>query len=1228
LPADAYRQTQLFVPQRQRAACPLFSRADGQVLTLIARNDATGDQVIRYVYGTTLADSLVARADLLRAVIYPDADDSVDLANGRDGIYDRVQYRYNRLGQRTELADQNGTVHAYDFDAAGRLVQDRVTTLGQGVDSAVRRVQRQYGLRGELRRVTSFDASPTGEGLMTSDVQFDYNAFGLLDEEVQSHAGQSPQTVRYTYADGTQGHVRRTGLVYPNGRLLRYEYQDPAADALNRPSSLADDLSGQPQDLARYQYLGRNQVVEIEYPQPDMLFTLAERPEPDPYDGLDRFGRIVDMRWYGREEGTPSVEPAVRPLLEEVRYGYDRAGNRTWREMPVAESMGVDLDELYGYDGLHRLTDFDRGQLNGTHDRIDAPSRKQHWHLDATGNWSRFIDYNPTASDGGNEPQPVAWLDGWSKRKRITVDRSLLDAALADFPLLVAFDDDVELAQAQSDGADLRFTAADGVTLLTHERIEFEVSDAKAGGRFWVRLPQLSPDAPVTLYLYYGKADAQTATNPPGTWSSDYRGVWHFHGSSYTSSTGAGPQLTPHGNPVPLNTPWGRGLQFMFGRHQYLSASNSPQTDLSGVSAMTVSAWLKVSTAGAVAIHAGQYALETANLPDAGGKAVRFSLYADPQNVVSAQSEIPAPADSQWHLVTGVYDGVDLRLYVDGIFQPSSTNPTSYSQPVRTVATDFTVAARSSGGVQTNYFGGPITELRLSSVARSAAWIKFEYHNQNDAGNLLTWSEEQEPLPPAPPACPLLDQTRQHNAVNEILRFDATVGPVWSSPRYDRAGNMTRLPQPSDPRQSYTAVYDAWNRLVRLTDTLTGAMIAEYGYDGLNRRTLANEYSGGQLSDTRHFYYSDTWQVLERRVGDRCERQSVWGFRHIDDLVTHDQNLQTTGTSTERCFAIQDANWNVVGIVDLIDDDVVKRCVYTAYGTPESLTSRYVGHSNGDAGSNDIGLFAGHCYDAKTDFLLCRTRYYSPASGAFASRDLIAYRSRDISLYRYVHSSPLVANDSLGLAWWVYDFILHYWMGGGRGVTLTGTGIFETWKSRVQSQLDQQAVDTKLAIEGIALDCNRTSTRLKGKRDFSVDTYSRSALSDGVLYVLGGSAIHLEYECYANYDCICCPGADAKQVKSVWYHCQFAWSLDDSFENPLDIGGPYYVDHTAEREACYAKCKSDIPDSNLPLYWLRAECYARCGQKYPVTELPLATPYKITEHWNTAETWKRDIACN
>ncbi|MFO0918068.1 MAG: hypothetical protein U0872_07115 [Planctomycetaceae bacterium] len=63
-----------------------------------------------------------------------------------------------------------------------------------------------------------------------------------------------------------------------------------------------------------------------------------------------------------------------------------------------------------------------------------------------------------------------------------------------------------------------------------------------------------------------------------------------------------------------------------------------------------------------------------------------------------------------------------------------------------------------------------------------------------------------------------LVQSRTANPVNEITGIANSVGSAWAQPVYYPNGNMTTLLQPADPGSSYTATYDAWNRLVTLAD--------------------------------------------------------------------------------------------------------------------------------------------------------------------------------------------------------------------------------------------------------------------------------------------------------------------------------------------------------------------------------------------------------------------------
>ena len=75
---------------------------------------------------------------------------------------------------------------------------------------------------------------------------------------------------------------------------------------------------------------------------------------------------------------------------------------------------------------------------------------------------------------------------------------------------------------------------------------------------------------------------------------------------------------------------------------------------------------------------------------------------------------------------------------------------------------------------------------------------------------------------------------------------------------------------------------------MKLVDDDTSDTVAEYQYDGANRRTVQKSYAGGVLDETRHLYYTQPsqWQVVEERVDAETDpdRQFVWGLRYIDDL--------------------------------------------------------------------------------------------------------------------------------------------------------------------------------------------------------------------------------------------------------------------------------------------------------------------------------------------------------
>jgi hypothetical protein len=76
---------------------------------------------------------------------------------------------------------------------------------------------------------------------------------------------------------------------------------------------------------------------------------------------------VKDNRWYNY--GTSSD-------TDRIKYGYDRNGNRTYRENTVATANSAKFDEQYLYDLLDRLKHMDRGQLTALKDSITNRSEK------------------------------------------------------------------------------------------------------------------------------------------------------------------------------------------------------------------------------------------------------------------------------------------------------------------------------------------------------------------------------------------------------------------------------------------------------------------------------------------------------------------------------------------------------------------------------------------------------------------------------------------------------------------------------------------------------------------------------------------------------------------------------------------------------------------------------------------------------------------------------------
>ncbi|MCX7428827.1 MAG: autotransporter-associated beta strand repeat-containing protein [Planctomycetia bacterium] len=251
--------------------------------------------------------------------------------------------------------------------------------------------------------------------------------------------------------------------------------------------------------------------------------------------------------------------------------------------------------------------------------------------------------------------------------------------------------------------------------------------------------------------------------------------------------------------------------------------------------------------------------------------------------------------------------------------------------------------------------------------------------------------------------------TGTYNAANEMTPTGEGGDP------YDAAGNMTTL------ESGDTAVYDAWNRLVKVLDGET--VLQQNEYDGTNRRIqVFTEFDGSTPERVVDDYHAGQ-QTIESDVTADGNRdggyQTIWSPRYIDSAILRD-TLNTAGTAivaAERVFYLADANYNVTALVKYSqvtsDWEVAERYTYTPYG---EVTYRNAATwvAVGSSANNNTTLYTGRELDLLTTLYYYRARYYDAHLERFIGRDPIGYQG-GINLYAYVGDRPLVRTDPSGM---------------------------------------------------------------------------------------------------------------------------------------------------------------------------------------------------------------------
>lgn len=340
----------------------------------------------------------------------------------------------------------------------------------------------------------------------------------------------------------------------------------------------------------------------------------------------------------------------------------------------------------------------------------------------------------PTFTTAGRDALINAhrWYNNsWTKRVKLTIQQTQVDADLTDFPVYV----DLSTMPAgfwsavKSDGSDIVCTSSDALTKLSRELVSIDTVGQT--GELWVKIPTVSGTVDTTFYIYYGNAGA-AETNDTATWKSDFKAIWHMKDattSTVSDSTTNGNTATKVGanEPIEATGKVGKGQTFD-GSNDRMTAPNtvgSLEPTFQGnfavgmwvkttTTASTKGLWRKNSSAGGKGHNLVYF-----NYPSTG----KCKFYAGSGGDADALDSVASNLNNgSWRRIWFIRDGTTQYMYIDGAEDGNKTIGSGNS---------------AEGGFEFAHVNNAanlevsMDEVFILAANPGTAWIDAEYTNQN-----------------------------------------------------------------------------------------------------------------------------------------------------------------------------------------------------------------------------------------------------------------------------------------------------------------------------------------------------------------------------------------------------------------------------------------------------------------------------------------------------------------
>ncbi len=196
----------------------------------------------------------------------------------------------------------------------------------------------------------------------------------------------------------------------------------------------------------------------------------------------------------------------------------------------------------------------------------------------------------------------------------------------------------------------------------------------------------------VAYYPFNGNANDMSGNN--------YHGV--VHGATLTSNRGGYPNSAYHFN----------------GSSDYIEIPGSNQ--LHCTSGHTLAAWVRFTVSSGLRVVVGKHISGYGNgyyLMLRPAPTVEYYINSEPGLQSSGNYN-----DGNWHFLTGVFDGTEMKLYIDGQLK------TSQARTYSTTNDSTLLIGKHHSGVANDFFDGDIDDIRLYSIPLSATEILQLYN--------------------------------------------------------------------------------------------------------------------------------------------------------------------------------------------------------------------------------------------------------------------------------------------------------------------------------------------------------------------------------------------------------------------------------------------------------------------------------------------------------------------